>query len=350
MLGRMVSRSVVVCSRTALVSVVSALSFGLVAVCGAQTAQQPQPAPQTRQQPTKPLQLQDLPPDAHTLTPEEQAKLRQQQALQAALQLAQLQARWGSAMSTPGLSASLVQVGKSKSADGTTQVAYHVTGTGFTPGDSLSLIEWPLDSQAAPVMSGITLDPNGTAICPEKPLPPVPVLPGEQAKNTGPKGPECKTVMQAGQPVVLTETGAKGEAIRVALVDNDRRRGAATTAVPFPLANEDKGCRLQVLLGLKDASMVLIDGTGFPPNTPLKIESSVGGHTRTLSPRTTADGHFVVVDMPGQQGETSGTATVRFAGITHVPSLEDSKNPAPPDPQCAPAVTFPWGKGSYKAE
>ena len=347
----MVSRSVAAFwGRAVLVSVVSFSSFS--SLCTAQTAAQPQtaPAPQTQpQQPTKPLQLQDLPPDAHTLTPEEQAKIRQQQTIQAALQLAQLQARWGAGMSTPGISATLVEVARAKSADGTTEVAYHVTGTGFTPGDSLSLIRWPLDSQAATVMSGITLDPNGTAICPEKPLPPVPTLPGEQPRPA-PKGPDCKTVMEAGQPVLVKATGAKGEAVRVALVDNDRQRGAATMAVPFPLAVEDKGCRLQVLLGLKDASMVLIDGTGFPPNTPLKLESITGGHTRTLSPRTTADGHFVVVDMPGQQAETSGTATVRFAGITHVPSLEDSKNPPPPDPQCTPAVTFPWGKGSYKAE
>lgn len=347
----MVSRSIAVCGRAVLVCFLSACFPGLVVLCGAQTSagQQTAPAPQTQQQPTKPLQLEDLPPDAHTLTPEEQAQLKQQQALQAALQLARLQARWGAGMSSPGLSAALVEVAKAKSADGTTAVAYHVTGTGFTPGDSLSLIRWPLGSQAQTVMSGITLDPNGIAVCPEKPLPPVPRLPGEAPKPAA-KGPDCKTVMQAGQPVVVDATGARGEAVRIALFDNDRQRGAAATAVPFPLASEDKGCKLQVLLGLKDASMVLIDGTGFPPNTPLKLEAISGDHTRTLSPTTAADGHFVMVDLPGQPGQASGTATVRFAGITHVPSLEDSKNPPPADPQCAPSVTFPWGKGSYKAE
>lgn len=350
----MVSRSIgAVCSRAAIVSFLSACLLGFVVPCNAQTsATQTSPTvPQSQQpqQPKQPLQLEDLPPDAHTLTPEQQAQLRQQQTLQAALQLAQLQARWGPAMSTPGLSASLVQVGQTKTTEGAKEVSYHVTGTGFTPGDSLSLIRWPLDGQAEAVMSGITLDPNGTAICPEKPLPPVPTLPADQPRPA-PKGPDCKTVMQAGQPVQLTMTGAKGEPVRIALVDNDRQRGAAATAVPFPLANEDKGCRLQVLLGLKDASMVLIDGTGFPPSTPLKLEAISGTHTRTLSPTTSNDGHFVVVDLPGQQGDVSGTATVRFAGISHVPSLEDSKNPPAPDPQCAPSVTFPWGKGSYKAE
>jgi hypothetical protein len=252
-------------------------------------------------------------------------------------------------MSTPGLSTSLVETGRTKTADGATQISYHVTGNGYTPGDSLSLVRWPLNGQSDVVMSGITLDPNGTAICPEKPLAPVPAAPGAPPRPA-PKGPECKTVMTPGQPVVITATVAEGEPVRIALVDNDRQKGAAATTVPFPRANEDKGCRLQVMLGLKDASMVLIEGTGFPAKTPLKLEVTNNGHTRTLNPTPTDKGRFVVVDMPAQEGQEAGTATVRFAGITHVPSLEDSKNPAPADPACAPSVTFPWGKGSYKVQ
>lgn len=345
------------CSRAAHVCLLAALSFGLPRCAIAQQpassqSQQPDSASgptqgQAQEQPAKPLQLQNLPPDSHTLTPEEQAKLKQQQAIQAVQQLASLQARWGTPMSTPGLSAALVEAGRTKAADGGTEISYHVTGTGFTPGDSLSLIQWPLNTQAKTTMSGITLDPNGTVICPEKPLPPVPTLPGQTRPAA--KGPDCKTVMQAGQPVTVTATAAKGEPVRVALVDDDRQKGAATTTVPFPLAGEDKGCRLQVMLGLKDASMVLIEATGFPPNSTLNLEMSSGGNTRQIHSPTTAEGRTVVVDLPGRQGQESGTATVRFTGIEHVPSLAEAKAP-PPDPQCAPAVTFPWGKDSYKVE
>ena len=360
MLWGMVSRSLVAgCGRTALVCL-----FATVSWCAAQnTSTQQQPAAQSQQQQpsspapaapppaqtNQPLQLHDLPPDSHTLTPEQQAEARREQAIQAALQLARLQARWGPEMSTPGLSTSLVETGRTKTPDGATQISYHVTGNGYTPGDSLSLVRWPLNAESDVVMRGITLDPNGTAICPEKPLAPVPTSPGAPPQPA-PKGPECRTVMAPGQPVVVTETVAEGEPVRIALIDNDRQKGAATTLVPFPRANEDKGCRLQVMLGLKDASMVLVEGTGFPPKTPLKLEVTNNGHTRTLNPTATDTGRFVVVDMPAQQGEDAGSATVRFAGITHVPSLEDSKNPAPADPTCAPAVTFPWGKGSYRVQ
>ena len=96
--------------------------------------------------------------------------------------------------------------------------------------------------------------------------------------------------------------------------------------------------------------MVLIEGTGFPPKTPLKLDVTNNGQTRTLHPTPTDTGRFVVVDMPAQQGEDSGTTTVRFAGIAPAPSLQDSKNAAPADPPCAPSLTFPWGKGSYKVQ
>jgi hypothetical protein len=299
------------------------------------------------------LQLQNLPADAHTPTPEEEAKIRHQQALEVAMRLAALQAHWGSDMSTPGLSMSLLEVGRTKAADGTTQLSYHITATGFTPGDSLSLIRWPLDSEAHPVMSGLSLDPTGTAICP----PPAPaVAPSAPSAAdaaapppAAPSGPSCTATMKPNDPLVIEATAAPGEPIRVALIDDNRRRGAAAETVPFPITKEDQGCKLQILLGMKDGSLVLVEGTGFPPNTPLKLESITAGHTRTLSPRTNPDGRLVVADLPEAAGQASGETTVRYAGVSHVPTLDEGKNAAP-DPTCAPAVTFPWGKGTYKAE
>jgi hypothetical protein len=130
----------------------------------------------------------------------------------------------------------------------------------------------------------------------------------------------------------------------------DRRHGAAASVVPFPIANSDKGCSLQVILGMRDAGLVLIEGTGFPPNTPLKIDAVTAGNTRTLHPKTNADGRMVFPLLPGANGQNPGETTVRFAGVNHVPSLANSNAPPPPDPDCAPAVTFHWGKGTYKTQ
>lgn len=316
----------------------------------ASSAPQTQTASPAQAQPATQPQLQDLPPDSHTLTPAEQAQERDQQALAAALRLASLQAHWGAEMSTPGLSMSLVESGRTKTADGATQISYHITASGFTPGDSLSLIRWPLNEQAHKVMSDLALTTDGALICAGPQTNPTPTAPSAAKAPSGPTAPSCTTTMKPHDPVVIEATVAQGEAIRVAVVDDDRSRGAATSVVPFPLAGENQGCKLSIILGLQDASMVLVEGTGFPPNTPLKLESITGSNTRTLSPRTNADGRLVVVDLPQSKGAASGTTTVRFAGVTHFPTLEDSKNPSQPDPACSPSVTYAWGKGTYKLQ
>ena len=62
-------------------------------------------------------------------------------------------------------------------------------------------------------------------------------------------------------------SGSLDEAIRVALVAADKKHGAATSLVPFPIAAEDKGCKLQVIRGMKDEQLVLIVGDGFTSTT-----------------------------------------------------------------------------------
>jgi hypothetical protein len=299
------------------------------------------------------LQLHDLPPDSHTLTPAEQAQLKQQEAINMALRLASLEARWGPEMSTPGMSIVLAEGGRTKAADGSTQLTYHITGTGFKAGETLTLIQWPLDAGAEHVMSGLVLDASGTAVCgaaaASAAAPSAPSQAGSAAA-AAPTAPACTKTMQPNQPVEVHITAAAGEPVRVALVGDTEKNGAATTLVPFPIANEDQGCRLQVILGVKDAAMVLVEGTGFPPNAALKVDSVTSGNTRTLHPKTAADGRMVFAVLPEAKGQDAGQTTVTFAGMTHFPSLETDKNPPPPDPTCKPSVQFAWGKGAYKVQ
>ena len=300
------------------------------------------------------LQLENLPPEPHTPTPAEQAQQEQMRALAAAERLASLQAHWGPDMSTPGLSIALTEVLREKMPNGTTRISYHITGTGFAPSDRLSLVRWPLDSQSHLVMSGIGFDSTGTAICaPAEPtVPSAPTQAGTASAPPAnlPAAPSCRDAMQVNQPVVVEATAAAGEPIRVALISADRKHGAAATAVPFPISDEDKGCRLSVMLSLRDAGMVLVDGSGFPPNTPLEMEAVTGADTRTLHPRSDRSGGFIIIVLPTEKGQTEGETTVRFAGVNHFPSLNATSAPAPVDPECRPAVTFHWGKGTYKLD
>ncbi len=376
----MVSRSVLAASCLAAVVHLS---------CWAQatpsSTQNSTPAPSAPAQTQPKLQLQDLPPDAHTPTAAELEQQRQQQVLQSALRLASAEAHWGPDISTPGISMALTEVKRAKTPEGTTQVSYRMTASGFTPDEKLMLVRWPLDAPAGAVIGGIGIDDKGMAVCGAAPpaqsgLPTgmnapalTRVVLNSSGQATGQTGtqtggqtapvpnasmtpgltppPDCTATMQPHQPVEIEVTVAPGEAVRVALLSADRKRGAAASAIPFPLANADKGCRLQVILGMKDAALVLIEGTGFPASTPLTFEAITGESTRPLHPKTTADGRLVMPLLAGAKGQTSGETTVRFAGVNHTPSLATpSAAPPPPDPDCAPSVSYHWGEGTYKVQ
>jgi hypothetical protein len=156
--------------------------------------------------------------------------------------------------------------------------------------------------------------------------------------------------MQTGEPVTVSAVAAPGEPVRVALLARTQRRGAATTTVPFPIENVSEGCHLQVMLGMKDAGMVLVDGSGFPPNTPLHLSSITDGQTRELNSKTNAKGRMVFVLLPRARGRAAGETTVRFDGVIQAPTLDPADKAPTPKVTCRPAVTFHWGQGSYKPE
>lgn len=318
-------------------------------------AQQPPPAGGL-QPGAPPLQLQNLPPDDHTLTPEEQAQERQQRAYQAAIRLAGLEARWGSAMSTPGVSISLVETGRSKTPAGATQLTYQITGSGFRAGEQLSLIRWPLGESMKTVMDGLVLNAQGRLICAPASALPSPAAPSGNtaaaqpgAANT-PAVPGCLASMQPSQPVEIQSTAAPGEAIRVAVIGTDHSNGAAAEAIPFPIVSHDQGCSLEAIIGLRNADLDLIRASGFPPNSTLKLDVTTGAESHTLDTKTNDQGLSVMAFLPGVHGQTSGDTTVRFAGMVHPPTLAGSAAPTTPDPTCAPSVTLHWGQGTYKPE
>jgi hypothetical protein len=198
----------------------------------------------------------------------------------------------------------------------------------------MTLLRWMLNQNAlTPVMDGIVIDASGTAVCGE----PLPTL---SSKPDAPAGSpekaavaECSKSMQVNAPVEITTTAAKGEAVRVALVADDKKGGAATSAVPFPLEGENKGCKLAVLLGSRDAELVLIEGDGFKANDNFTLGAETFGEKQTLGTKPDAQGHFVAAITPYVQGHDSGDTVVFYQSDT-----------------CTPTLSFHWGKGSYKVE
>lgn len=303
------------------------------------------PAPAPAQQ-TPQLKLENLPPDPHTPTPEEEA------AAEAARERAQIQrvaisqANWGPKASSPGVTLTMKETGRQPGASGT-MINYLLTATGFAPGTRLNLLRWPLNANVTPVMGGIVIDASGTAVCgAPAPTPGAPGAPSaeapEEAEAQGGQGAgqpapvratPCTKTMQANAPVEITTTAAKGEAVRVALVAEDRKSGAAASAIPFPVMGENKGCKLEILLGSKDAELVLIEGDGFKADVPFTLGAETFGQKITIGAKPDAQGNFFAAMTPYLPGHDSGDTVVFYQSDA-----------------CTPTVQFHWGKGSYKAE
>jgi hypothetical protein len=300
--------------------VLTALCLVSVSRIAAQTAPATAPATPTTAAPqsqtaTPPLQLRDLPPDPHTPTPEElaqQAAARQRSQIQ---QLAIAQNNWGPKSSAPGMSLTLKEISRTQTPNGT-QLVFHIVGTGFTPDLKLALLRWPLNAVVTAVMDGIVIDSHGTAVCGG----------GEMAS--------CSKAMKANDPVEVTATAAKGEAIRVALVAADKKHGAAVSFIPFPVESTDKGCKLQMTRGTKDAEMVLISGEGFKSDdSTFTAGSESYGEKRPLSARPNTEGRFTVAMTSWVADHDNGDTVVYVQSAA-----------------CTTTISFHWGKDTYKAE
>ncbi len=316
-----------------------------------QTADQSSPAPaqSAAQAPassssTQQLKLEDLPPDPHTPTAEEEAEQAAARQRAQVMRLATSMANWGPKASSPGINLTMKETARVKGA-ASTLITYRLAATGFAPGTRLTLLRWPLNSGVLAVMNGIVIDASGMAVCgPPAAAANTPVAPGADsektaadaqtaAQNKPPTVPACTQTMKVNDPVEITTAAAKGEAIRVALVAEDKKGGAAASAVPFPVTGESNGCELQVLLGSKDAELVLIEGSGFKAGTPFTMGAETFGQKASLSPKPDAQGNFVAAMTPYVQGHDGGDTVVYYQSDA-----------------CTPTVSFHWGKGSYKAE
>jgi hypothetical protein len=299
----------------------SPLGVAALAQATAPSPAQPQsaPAPSAPAAPgtpatPAPLVLQDLPADPHTPTPEEQAQLDAERQRRQIQQIAAAQNKWGPAASTPGMSLTLKEVARTKT-DAGTEITYQLVGSGLPPGMKLTLVRWPLNQGVTALMDGISLDASGTAVC------------------DGPEAGSCGKTFAPKAPIEAKVTVAKGEAVRLALIGPDKKTGAAASVVPFPIASEDKGCRLEVIRGSKNDELVLIQGDGFKPATNFNAGSESFGEKRPMGAAPNANGHFVVAMTPWVTGHDQGDTVIYAQTDT-----------------CSPTLSFHWGKDNYKLE
>jgi len=181
--------------------------------------------------------------------------------------------------------------------------------TGLPKQGTYTLVSWPV-TQRGPGESlrGVTFDELGLAVC------------------AGTPG-TCGSADKPNDPIDLALRPVAGEPARFGLVSMDGSIKVFAKIVPLPLKGEDKGCRVEVVLLTPGTELVEIEGSGFPANADIAMDSDSEGERHSGKGKTDANGAYASAILPYKQGVTHGTAKV---------SLKSGG--------CSPSVSFPWGR------
>jgi hypothetical protein len=237
------------------------------------------------------------------------------QGTDGAKKLMEQQAAWDAASGQSAAKLIAKERSRTKGDQGTV-VRYELVTQGLPHELHYTLIVWPLNGGIQTVQSGISLTDDGRLIC------------------TGKTAADCKPSRPDADPVIdLSITAAKGEPKRFGVISEDQKSKALATVVAFPNIATDGGCTLETLLVIPDARAVMIRGKGFPPSAVLPMTSDSAGEVMSGTWQVNEKGELLSLVMPEVRGKTEGQTTIRLKAA-----------------ECAPQVSFPWGKSSYHPE
>jgi hypothetical protein len=231
------------------------------------------------------------------------------QGVDSVQRLVAMQGAWGPKANSTGAVLTLVE-GSRSTAEGHGVVRYRMVTSGLPKEKVYSLLMWQLGGQPQSVMSGITIDASGTAVCAGKPG----TCRGDKADD----------------PIDLAMQAGLGEVKRVALMSEDKSIHAFASVVPFPNRTTDGACTVEATLVTPKAEAVMLSATGFKPETTLDIEMNSEGEIQHPAGKTDASGAHEWVVLPFKKGLTKGRARV---------SVHSGA--------CNPSLSFAWGEGSY---
>lgn len=218
--------------------------------------------------------------------------------------LVQLHQVWGPKSSTPGASLAIqpgIQQGQ--------VMKFRLVSAGAPRDVTYSIIAWPVTQKGpSEVLRGVTLNDSGLAICAGRPG-------------------TCGSPDKPDDPIDLALRPASGEPVRLGLVSVDGKTKAFAKLVPVPLRGEDKGCGIEATLLTPGGEAVLIEGTGFPPNSDIAMDSESGDERHSAKGKVDSEGRYSSALLPYRRSVTQGTTNVALKSGT-----------------CAPSVNVTWGR------
>jgi len=188
-------------------------------------------------------------------------------------------------------------------------IKFRLIASGVPKDGVYAMLAWPVTQKGpSEVLTGVTLDGNGQAICAG--------VPGT-----------CGSADKPNDPIDLVLGPIPGEPVRIALISADGATKVFSKLVPIPLSGDDRGCRVEATLLTPGAELVLIEGSGFPPNSDVTMESESQGEHHSGKAKTDADGRYASALLPYRQGVARGSTKINLKAA-----------------KCAPSLTFAWGR------
>ncbi len=116
-------------------------------------------------------------------------------------------------------------------------------------------------------------------------------------------------------PLTFATRGyVKGEAMEVALMNENKSLIAFGKIIPHPIETRQGNLRMWVELASAKGDMFIIWGEGFEPDEEIGTTSSSSGEVLKSKLKANAEGKFMAIVLPAVIGKEDGTATYSAAG------------------------------------
>jgi len=100
-----------------------------------------------------------------------------------------------------------------------------------------------------------------------------------------------------------------GEPLRAMLRSNDGKQVITGTQIDAPVVSTNGPCHAALQREMSEGMIMLFYLDGFPPDTPITINSNSAGEERIFPEKTDSKGHVAFIERPRVLKVTSGTVT-----------------------------------------